>query len=155
MPPVTDDDVRWLLNLLEDEGLAEIEVAQGDERVLVRARVLASAMVGAAPAAPAPAAPAAPQPAVPGGVPVLSPMAGIFYRAPSPEADPFVDVGDRVEAGQIVGLIEAMKLFNEVISPVAGMVTKIVVNNEQRVEPEQTLMYVQQVLGRLAEPPPE
>lgn len=149
MPPIDDDDVLWLLHLLEQEDLVEIEVAQGDDRVLVRAQLPAAAPL-AAPVAPppasAPAPAAAPTPTAPNGLPVPAPMAGIFYRAPAPDADPFVEVGDRIEAGQVVGLIEAMKLFNEVISPVAGTVTKIVVENQQRVEADQPLMYVQQTL---------
>jgi len=151
MPPLSDDDVRWLLRLLEEEGLAEIEVVQGEDRVLVRAR--ANTPVHAAPVAtvmPPPAHPPAqvqaPEAPEPTGTPVTAPMAGIFYRAPSPESDPFVEVGDRIEAGQVVGLIEAMKLFNEIPSPVAGMVTKVLADNEQRVEPDQPLLYVQQVL---------
>lgn len=146
MPPFDNDDVRWLLELLESEELAEIELTRGDERVLVRAHVPMPVPVAYtfAPAqAPKPAAP--PRPAAPSGLPVPSPMAGIFYRAPAPDADPFVEVGDRIEAGQVVGLIEAMKLFNEVLSPVAGTVTKIVADNQQRVEAEQSLMYVQQL----------
>ncbi len=145
--PFDDDDVRWLLELLEQEGLEEIEVEQGELRIRVRARTQTRQVVGVAPAAEGPAAAAQPPqpaaPAPPAGMPLPAPMAGIFYRQPSPDADPFVEEGDRVEAGDVVGLIEVMKLFNEVIAPVSGVVTKIVVENEERVEADQPLMYIQ------------
>lgn len=145
--PFDDDDVRWLLELLEAEGLQEIEVRQGELRIRVRARDLAhgaapAAMPIAAAVAPSAPAPAA-QPAVPAGLPVPAPMAGIFYRQPSPDADPFVEEGDRVLPGDVVGLIEVMKLFNEITAPVAGVVTKIAVENQERVEENQPLLYIQ------------
>jgi acetyl-CoA carboxylase biotin carboxyl carrier protein len=74
-------------------------------------------------------------------------MAGIFYRQPSPDADPFVEEGDRVQAGDVVGLIEVMKLFNEIIAPVTGVVTRIVVDNQERVEENQPLLYIQPAPG--------
>ncbi|MGC9318310.1 MAG: acetyl-CoA carboxylase [Armatimonadota bacterium] len=145
--PFDDEDVLWLLQLLHERGLQEIEVAQGDVRVRVRAPNSAQ-----------------PQPAIsdPGrgpqrdqptevaaaGVPIPAPMAGIFYRRPSPDADPFVEQGDRVEAGDIVGLIEVMKLFNEITTPVSGIVSRIVVENEERIEADQTLMYIQLASGK-------
>ncbi|MGD9496969.1 MAG: acetyl-CoA carboxylase [Armatimonadota bacterium] len=141
-----DDDVRWLLNILEEKGLAEIEVARGDLRIRVCAREVApsaSSLPAHAPGAAAAQAAVTPAPA---GLPVPAPMAGIFYRQPAPGADPFVEEGDRVEAGQVVGLIEVMKLFNEIIAPVAGVVTRIVVANEERVEADQPLMYIQPAL---------
>lgn len=145
--PFDDDDVRWLLDLLEAEGLQEIEVQQGELRIRVRARDLAPGMapaalpvvtVGAAPQAPTPT-----QAPIPAGLPVPAPMAGIFYRQPSPDADPFIEEGDRVQAGDVVGLIEVMKLFNEIIAPVAGVVTRIAVDNHQRVDENQPLLYIQ------------
>lgn len=138
--PFDDDDVRWLLGLLEEHDLEEIEVEQGELRIRVCAGQVAHLPVMAPPVAghEPPAAAAAPT-----GVPLLAPMAGIFYRQPSPDADPFVEEGDRVEAGDVVGLIEVMKLFNEVIAPVTGVVVKVVVENEERVEAEQPLMYIQ------------
>jgi len=148
MPTLSDDDVRWLLRVLEEEDLDEIEVVQGDDRVLVRARCAVPATVAAVAAPPVHAAVQSAAPAAPAGIPVTAPMAGIFYAAPSPDADPFVEAGDRIEAGQVVGLIEAMKLFNEVPSHVSGVITKILVHNEERVEPDQVLMYVQPVLSQ-------
>lgn len=150
--PFDDDDVRWLLELLEAEGLQEIEVRQGELRIRVRARDVAqglapaAAPVAVAPPAPAPGhAPASAPP--PAGLPVPAPMAGIFYRQPSPDADPFVEEGDRVQAGDVVGLIEVMKLFNEILAPVTGVVTRLVVENQERVEVNQPLMYIQPAAG--------
>jgi len=135
MPSFDDEDVRWLLRTLELEGLAELEVAQGDARVTVAAP---------GPRAPAPqAAASADEPNQdPEGTPVLAPMAGIFYRTPSPDAEPFVEEGDTIRRGEVVGLIEAMKLFNDVTSPVAGVITAIVVDNQQRIADGDPLMWV-------------
>jgi len=139
-----DDDVRWLVAILEEEGLAEIEVAQGDVRIRVRAREVRQAGPAAHAVTAPGAAPAhAPTPAVPAGIPLPAPMAGIFYRQPSPDADPFVEEGDRVEAGDVVGLIEAMKLFNEITAPITGVITRIEVESEDRVEADDPLMYIQ------------
>ena len=148
--PFDDDDIRWLLDALEEHGLQEIEVQQGDLRV----RVSAVSTVGVQPQAivqapaagqPEPEAPAEPEArpeAAASGVPVLSPMAGIFYRRPSPDAETFCEEGDRVEAGDVVGLIEVMKLFNEITAPVTGVVSKFAVENEERVEADQPLLYI-------------
>ncbi|MGI5818836.1 MAG: acetyl-CoA carboxylase [Armatimonadota bacterium] len=146
--PFEDDDIRWLLDALEEHGLQEIEVAEGDLRVRVSAvgqvvAQLPAPLQAAAPSAPAGTAqPSAPEPAAPTGVPVLSPMAGIFYRQPSPDSEQFHDEGDRVEAGDVVGLIEVMKLFNEITAPVSGVISKFAVENQERVEADQPLLYI-------------
>ncbi len=95
-----------------------------------------AAVVAAASApAPVPAAPAAPEPAPePPGHVVKSPIVGTFYAAPSPEAESYVRVGDRVQKGQVVCIIEAMKLMNEIESDVSGVVQKIYPENAQPVE---------------------
>ena len=86
-------------------------------------------------AAPAPAAAeAAPQPAVPAGKPVTSPMVGTFYRSPSPEAKPFVQVGDTVKKGDTLCIIEAMKLLNEIEAEEDGVIKEVLVENGQPVE---------------------
>ncbi len=148
--PFEDDDIRWLLEVLEEHELQEIEVEQGDLRVRVSA-VKSAAPQPAAPAmqaAPAPQPqepaqqPSAPEAPAPQGVPVIAPMAGIFYRQPSPDADTFCEEGDRVEAGQVVGLIEVMKLFNEITAPVTGIVREFAVENEERVEADDPLMFI-------------
>lgn len=88
-----------------------------------------------------PAAPAAP--AKPAGTPVNSPMNGIFFATPSPNSPPFVREGDTISAGQVVGLIEAMKVFNEITAPMSGTVRKVVVESGQLVQPGDPLMYVE------------
>lgn len=85
------------------------------------------------------AAPVAEQPV---GLPVNSPMNGIFYSAPSPSAPPFVNEGDVVEAGQVVALIEAMKVFNEIVAPMAGTVKKTVAKNGDVVNQGDPLLYI-------------
>jgi acetyl-CoA carboxylase biotin carboxyl carrier protein len=102
-----------------------------------------------APATPAAAAPAggAPSPAGAGAtgnqVAITSPMVGTFYRAPAPDADPYVEVGDQVTVGQTVCIVEAMKLMNEIESEVKGRVVKILVENAQPVEYGQKLFLVE------------
>ena len=115
----------------------------------VQTVTVASAPVVAAAPAPAPAAPAA-APAAPAtaeepavtGTPVTSPMVGTFYRAPNPGAEPFVKVGDRVEVGQTLGIIEAMKLLNEIEAETAGVIKEICVENAQPVEFGQPLFII-------------
>jgi acetyl-CoA carboxylase biotin carboxyl carrier protein len=79
---------------------------------------------------------------VPSGTPISSPMMGIFYMASSPGASPFVREGDSVVAGQVVGLIEAMKVFNEITATTSGKILKIAANNGQLVQPGDILMYI-------------
>ena len=138
MTGIADDDIRWLLDLLERENLAEIEVHEGGQEVVVRAALAGDPTSVAAPAAP-PAETMLPE----NHLPVLSPMAGVFYRASTPGAPPFVEAGDRVEFGDTVGLIEAMKLFNEIPSPAAGTVVRFLVRNEQQVEADQPLLILE------------
>ena len=99
-------------------------------------------VVVAAPAASA-AAPGAPAAATtPGRMPIVAPLVGVFYRAPTPGAKPFVEVGDTVERGQKVGIVEAMKMMNEVTSDYRGVVAEIVVGNGDTVQYEQTLLLI-------------
>jgi acetyl-CoA carboxylase biotin carboxyl carrier protein len=83
------------------------------------------------------------EPEKPKGTPVSSPMNGVYYAAPNPGAAPFVQVGDVVSAGQVVGLIEAMKVFNEITSPVTGTIGLIIAENGQLVQPGEPLFYVE------------
>lgn len=78
----------------------------------------------------------------PKGMPVTSPMNGIYYASPSPSAPPFVHEGEAVVAGQVVGLIEAMKVFNEIVAPVSGTVEKVLGENGQLVQPGDALLYI-------------
>lgn len=81
-------------------------------------------------------------PAAPAGMPVNSPMTGIYYTAPSPSAPPFVKEGDTVTADQVVGLIEAMKVFNEIVAPISGTVLKLTAKNGDIVNPGEPLLYI-------------
>ena len=92
--------------------------------------------------APTPAKPTKKKKSVPKGTPVSSPMTGIYYSAPSPGAPPFCKVGEAVTAGQVVGLIEAMKVFNEITAPVSGNVTALKAENGQLVQPGDPLIYI-------------
>lgn len=112
------------------------------------AAAAAPAMAAPAPAAaPAPKPAAAPAPAAPApvdGVEIASPMAGTFYRAPAPGEPAFVKEGDQVTAGQTIGIIEAMKLMNEIEAEVSGTVVKIVAENGKPVTPGQALVVIKQ-----------
>jgi acetyl-CoA carboxylase biotin carboxyl carrier protein len=150
MSAINDDDLRWLLTLLEQEGLSEIEVREGDSEVLVRATVATCGPLVPAAAGPAvaltPALPAE-APLAENHLPVLSPMAGVFYRSPTPDAPPFVQEGDHVAHGDTIGLVEAMKLFNEIPAPASGTILRFLVESEDRVEADQPLM-IMEVHGR-------
>lgn len=141
MSPVSDDDLAWLLQLLEAEGLVEVEVEEGDWAVRVSRAVAVAPQTPAAAAAPAEIAPAGEELAH-DLMPILSPITGTFYESPSPESPAYVEEGSQVERGGVVGLIEAMKVYNEVESPVAGTVVKVLVENKQNVQADQRLMLV-------------
>ena len=148
--PFDPDLVRELANLIADTGLSEIEVEKGDLRIRV-ARTITAAVTVAAPAALAPAPvvappPASAEPAKPGAPhpgAVLSPMVGTAYRKPSPEAKDFVEVGSKVQAGEKVLLVEAMKTFNEIVAPRAGTVTAIYVEDGTPVEYGEPLLVIE------------
>jgi acetyl-CoA carboxylase biotin carboxyl carrier protein len=134
--------LKKLIDLVQESGIAELEITEGEEKVRIvksgrpapdAPAAIPSAPLAAAPAATAPAAGAEPPPAVEGHF-VKSPMVGTFYRAPSPGAKPFVEVGDAVKAGQTVCIIEAMKLLNEIEADRDGVVKAILVENGQPVE---------------------
>ena len=144
--------LKTLIDLVSESGVAELEITEGEDRVRIVNRngaapvqvhqpvTVAQPMpvpVPAPEAAPAPA-PAAPQQT---GTPLTSPMVGTFYRAPSP--DPFVKVGDTVKKGQVVCIIEAMKLLNEVEADMDGTVKEVCVENGQPVEFGQSLFIIE------------
>jgi acetyl-CoA carboxylase biotin carboxyl carrier protein len=139
---------RRLASVLSELGLSEVEVESADVRVRVqRTTVVAPAV--AAPAAVAPAAgtaasdrPLVAEVAGPALVTVEAPMVGTFYRASSPTADPYVQEGDVVKEGQVLCIIEAMKLMNEIESKTAGRVARILVENSQPVEYGQPLFLI-------------
>jgi acetyl-CoA carboxylase biotin carboxyl carrier protein len=139
-----------LAALLNETGLSEIELAEGDRKVRL-ARILApitipvAAPVAAAPAIPAAAAPAAPAAADPAKHPgtIKSPMVGVAYLSAEPGAPPYVSVGQSVEAGATLLLVEAMKTFNQIKAPRAGVVKQMLVTSGQPVEFDEPLLIVE------------
>jgi len=133
---------RRLAALLGELSLSEVEVESGD----IRVRVQRAGAVAPAPVTPAPAAaderPLVADTVSPALVTVEAPMVGTFYRASSPTADPYVQEGDVVKEGQVVCIIEAMKLMNEIESKVGGRVARILVENGHAVEYGQPLFLI-------------
>lgn len=144
--------LKTLIELVESSGISELEVTEGEEKV----RIVKSGSGGqqavmpmmpqfpqtAAQPAPAVAAPSMP-PAEPTGFSVKSPMVGTFYRSSSPGAKAFVDVGSEVKEGDVLCIIEAMKLLNEIPADRAGIVRQILVENGQPVEYGQSLFVIE------------
>ncbi len=156
--------IKKLIELLEDSSLSEIEIVEGEESV----RLSRGAPAGVAPvqhslpagvqaaawSAPAPAAPpaAAPAPAaepaepetetVPEGELIRAPMVGTYYAASTPDADPFVSLGQQVSEGETMCIIEAMKMFNQIEAETSGTVVAILVENGQPVEFDQPLFVI-------------
>ena len=144
--------LKKLIDLVEESGIAEIEVTEGEEKVRITRATAAPAPVYAAPAqvavpAPAPAAAAAPAPAAPAARDLSnaqkSPMVGTFYRAPGPNAAAFVEVGKQVKAGDTLCIIEAMKLMNEIEAEKSGVVKEILVENGTPVEYGEPLFIIE------------
>jgi acetyl-CoA carboxylase biotin carboxyl carrier protein len=148
--------LKKLIDLVQESGIAELEITEGEEKVKIvkggeatvtpvvpatAPRAGAPAMAPAPAAAPAAAA-AAEEPAQPGHV-LKAPMVGTFYRSPSPEAKPFVEVGQNVKAGETVCIIEAMKLMNEIEADATGMIKAILVESGQPVEYGQPLFIIE------------
>jgi acetyl-CoA carboxylase biotin carboxyl carrier protein len=134
---------RRLAALLAELGLSEVEVESGDVRVRVqRAATPAVPPLPVAPAPPADERPLIADTVSPALVTVEAPMVGTFYRASSPTADPYVQEGDVVKEGQVLCIIEAMKLMNEIESKVGGRVARILVENGHAVEYGQPLFLV-------------
>jgi acetyl-CoA carboxylase biotin carboxyl carrier protein len=166
-PQVHNDDAalleywRGLAQIAREEELAELEVESAGVRVTLRATSviqIASTHLsapqsaspfgpvafapGAAPQGSAPPASAAPAARDENLVEIVSPMVGVFYRAPSPSDPNFVEAGDKVEIGQTVALVEAMKVFNEITSEVAGVVAEIKANSSDLVETGQAIIII-------------
>ncbi len=143
--------LKKLIDLVQESGIGEIEITEGEEKVRISRQLAAAPMMMASPqmqpmampgqlaAAPA----AAPPPAEPKGHALKSPMVGTFYRAPSPGAPSFVEVGQSVTKGQTLCIIEAMKLLNEIESDFSGTVKAILVENGQPVEYGQPLFLIE------------
>ena len=143
--------VKKLIELLEESGIDELEIREGEESVRIsrnsqRAQFIPQPQVmqTAAPvAAPAPDAPkAADTPAKPEGHQVRSPMVGTFYRSPSPDAAAFVEVGHKVKAGDVLCIIEAMKMMNQIEADKTGTISAILVEDGEPVEYNQPLFAI-------------
>ena len=145
--------VKKLIELLEESNIGEIEIKEGEESVRIsrHGNQPAAPVAYAAPAPVAPAPAPAPAPAAEAAAPaaapvadnaVLSPMVGTFYRAPSPEAPSFVDVGQTVRVGDVLCIVEAMKMMNQIEADRAGTVTAIHVENGEAVEFDQPLISI-------------
>jgi acetyl-CoA carboxylase biotin carboxyl carrier protein len=147
--------VKKLIELLEESGIAEIEITEGEESVRISrhspgptqmmmqaAPMNMGAMPAAAPSAAHATAPTA-APALPTGHQVKSPMVGTFYRSPSPGSKVFVDVGQTVKEGEVLCIIEAMKMMNQIESDKAGVVKAILANNGDPVEFGQPLFVIE------------
>ncbi|KLD65747.1 acetyl-CoA carboxylase biotin carboxyl carrier protein [Dyella japonica] len=144
--------IKKLIDLLEESNLAELEIKEGEEVVRLsrvpKGTVTAAPVMQAAPVAAAPVAVAAPvevapaEAALPAGHVVKAPMVGTFYASSSPGAAAFVKVGQQVKAGETLGIIEAMKMFNQIEADVAGTVTAILLENGQSVEFDQPMFVI-------------
>ena len=140
--------LKTLIDLVAESGIAELEITEGEGKVRIvkfsqstqPAPVYEHASPAAVPAAAS--APAAAAPAAPAGHAVNAPMVGTFYRAPSPGAQPFVEVGQSVKEGQPLCIIEAMKLLNEIEADKAGVIKEILVENGEPVEYGQPLFII-------------
>ena len=146
--------VKKLIELLEESGVAEIEIHEGEESVRISRYAPSAplAVSAAAPPLPAPAAVAPPvgsvaeQPAakpVPEGHTVKSPMVGTFYRAPTPGANSFVEIGQQVSEGDTLCIIEAMKMLNQIEADKSGTIAAILVDNAEPVEYGQALLVIE------------
>ncbi|KAA8598426.1 acetyl-CoA carboxylase biotin carboxyl carrier protein [Vibrio cyclitrophicus] len=146
--------IKKLIELVEESGISELEISEGEESVRISrnstapvapiqyAAAPAPVAAAAAPAA-APVAAEAAAPTVPTGHQVLSPMVGTFYGAPSPDAKPFVKVGQSVTAGETLCIVEAMKMMNQIEADKSGVVTAILVEDGQPVEFDQALVIIE------------
>jgi acetyl-CoA carboxylase biotin carboxyl carrier protein len=143
--------LKKLIDLVQESGIAELEITEGEEKVrisragnAVQTAVMtmpqATPMMAAPPAAALPAAPEAP--AEPEGHVVKSPMVGTFYRSSAPGAKPFVEIGQSVNAGDTLCIIEAMKLLNEIEADQGGVIKTVLVENGQPVEYGQPLFLI-------------
>lgn len=160
---MNSEEIRRLVKIVEDANITELEVSKWGRKVKIsklsgngEAVQLGQSLHYAVPAAPPPPAPpaqvapaieSAPEPSEPAakGEEMKAPMVGSFYRAPAPDADPYVRVGDTVQQGQVLCIIEAMKLMNEVEAEFACRILEILVENTQPVEYNQPLFIVEKL----------
>ncbi|GAB4109428.1 MAG: hypothetical protein Kow001_09520 [Acidobacteriota bacterium] len=135
-----NEEIKELLELIRNSGIEEFEMEKAGVRLRIRNAVTAAAPVDVRPIAAAPAAPAvaaAPVPPVPVEEDLFifrAPIVGTFYLTPKPDAEPFVQVGDRITKNSVICIIEAMKIFNQIESDVTGTIVEILVENGRPVE---------------------
>ena len=148
------DYIEKLAKIISDNGLTEISLEDGEQAITIRKDLPEVVMTQTAPqavveqsshssVAVSPKEEEAKSEDIPTGKPITSPMVGTFYSASAPDAAPFVEIGSEVAVGDVVCIIEAMKLINEIKSEQAGKVIKICVKNGDPVEYGQVLMYVE------------
>jgi len=135
-------EIRALLELLREYGLSEMEIEREGVRLRLRRETGVPAPPPSIPSPPPAAVPAREAPRV-AALTVDAPMVGTFYRASAPDAQPYVREGDVVKKGQVVGIIEAMKLMNEIESTTPGRIVKVLVDNAQPVEYGQPLFLLE------------
>jgi acetyl-CoA carboxylase biotin carboxyl carrier protein len=143
--PLPLEEVERLVDLVRESGVGEIQVRRGDVEISVKAKPEAPVPAAAEPAVlqDAAAEVEAPSAAERDGLhPVRSPLVGTFYRAPAPGEDSYVEVGDRVKAGEVLCIVEAMKLMNEIPADVSGEVVEVLAENAEAVEYDQLLFYL-------------
>lgn len=157
-PVLLTDEVRELIALIKNTDIAELLIERGDAKLLIKRALSAPvppAAVAVAPPAKAPltavavpaAAPEVSPQAAPDGFTVAAPMVGTFFSAPSPKDPPYIQLGDEVKPGDVLGIIEAMKIMNEIECEVHGRVVTIMAQNGQPVEYGQLLMLIEPIEG--------
>lgn len=143
--------IQELIDLLKKNNLTELELEREGLRIRVRYEVEVRTITATVTDQGTSAAPSSPQPTAAAGVPaadttgmltIASPIVGTFYRSPSPDADPYVEEGDYVKKGQVLCIVEAMKLMNEIESEVDGRITKVLAESTKPVEYGQALFLV-------------
>lgn len=146
--------IKKLIELVEESGIAELEISEGEESVRI-SRAMPQALTAPAQIYTAPPAPSAPAPAQPNptvevietpevaGHRVLSPMVGTFYRSPSPDAKPFAEIGQSVQVGDTLCIVEAMKMMNQIQADKSGIVKAILCVDGQAVEFDEVLIIIE------------
>ncbi len=140
------DEIKDLIELLRDTDITELQIEREGSKLKIKREKFLSSFEVAPPAGKTAAAPGEAEKEAPEEqrlVTLTSPIVGIFHRAPSPEAEPFVEVGSRVKKGQVLCIVEAMKLMNEIESDTDGTIAKILVENGQPVEYGEPLFLIE------------
>ena len=152
-------EIRQLIKMVENSDISEFELEQEGKKLRITKNSESTPVYVQSNAPAVPVSAASPQPAPVTDIPpaaapveekvpsnvveIRSPMVGTFYRSPSPDADPYVSVGQQVEIGQVLCIVEAMKLMNEIENEVSGKIVKILVENSQPVEYNQVLFHIE------------